>query len=429
MGLELRPLKLLLNFPVPWMLVFMLGGEPVMADFKRSDWQFLKPISAAAGSTVEYFRFSLDGETFDHSLKSLADLRIVDDQSREVSYALFEEREKTTEEQYAPKIFNRGVLPGQYSTLTLDLEREIPNNTLTLNTKSKNFRRRVEIAGSQDGRQWLVLKHDAYIFDFSGDQKVHLTTIKYPENRHRYLRVRVWNGMEPPLEFDGASLSLVTTTTPRRVSRTSRLFSREEDPKLKASVCVLDLTYRRLPSDFLMLETPEENFSRLVEILSSNDLKAWQTQAQSDFYRFRTSRHSVEKKTLHFPEARHRYLKVIVYNHDDPPLKLTSFEVRGIEKDLIFQFQPGRQYWLYYGNPTALAPQYDIERVKSYLGVEGLPRARLGPQAENAGYRPSGPRKPWTETQPVLFWSVLILLVLGLGAYIFRLMMKVRTAV
>jgi Protein of unknown function (DUF3999) len=408
--------------------ILLLHVNIISADFRRSDWQFSKAIEAGTAQANDYIRVSVDGQTFHRSLRSLADLRIVDDKGSEVPYALSEERAKTTEEQFYPKVFNQAVLPGKYSTLTLDLEKEIANNTLTLKTKNQNFKRRVEIAGSQDGKQWLVLRDDAYIFDFSGEPKVQLTTVKYPEHRYRYLRVRVWNEQEPPLQIEGASLSLVTKTTPRRIIHPSTLLSREEDSKLKASVVRLDLSYEKLPSDLLTIKTPEQNFSRRVEILGSNDQKTWQSLLQSDLYRFRTAKYSVEKETLHFPEARHRYLKVIIHNQDDPPLKLEALEVQGIEKDLIFQFQPGRQNSLYYGSPNAQAPKYDIERVKSYLNLDSLPRAQLGVESENRDYRPSSPKRPWTETQPILFWVVLILLVTSLGTYILRLMTKVKTA-
>jgi hypothetical protein len=66
--------------------------------------------------------------------------------------------------------------------------------------------------------------------------------------------------------------------------------------------------------------------------------------------------------------------------------------------------------------------------VKSYLSLDSLPTARLGGESENRDYRPIGPKRPWTETQPILFWAVLILLVTGLGSYILRLMTKMKTA-
>ena len=375
-----------------------------------------------------YLRISVDGEVYRRSQRSLADLRLVDDLGKETPYSIYVQRESTTQESYEPKIFNRAILPGAYSTLTLDLEQEAESNTLVLKTSSRNFKRRVEIAGSNDRKQWLVVKSDGYIFDFSGDQRIQLTTIKYPDSKYRYLQIKVWNGKEEPLTIEGAGLSRVKTTPARRAVRGVRLHSREEDPKLKATVCVLDLSYENLPADFLTIDTPEENFSRMVEIQAGNDLKTWETSQQGDLYRFRTDKYSVEKKTLHFPETRCRYLKLLIYNHDDPPLKLAAFEAQGVEEDLVCRIEPGRSYSLYYGNEQAHAPRYDFERLKNYLSLETISRVRLGSESKNDSFRPTGPKRPWTERQPVLFWGVLVLMVVGLGAYIVRLMMKVKTA-
>jgi Protein of unknown function (DUF3999) len=397
------------------------------ADFTRSEWQFSKPVETTP-SNDGYLRVSVDGEVYRRSQRSLADLRLVDDQGKETPYSIYAQRESTTQESYQPKIFNRAMLPGAYSTLTLDLEQETESNTLVLKTSSRNFKRRVEIAGSNDRKQWLVLKTDGYIFDFSGDQKIHLTTIKYPDSKYRYLQIKVWNGKEEPLTIEGASLSRVKTTPARRAVRGVRLHSREEEAKMKATIVVLDLRYENLPADFLTIDSPEENFSRMVEIQAGNDLKLWENAQQGDFYRFRTDKYSVEKKTLRFPEVRYRYLKLAVYNHDDPPLKLAAFEVQGVEEDLVCRTQPDRSYSLYYGNQQAHAPRYDFERLRNYLSLETISRVRLGSEIENSSFRPSSPKRPWTERQPVLFWGVLILMVFGLGAYIVRLMMKVKTA-
>ena len=400
---------------------------PAFAEFTKTAWQFSKPVESATSSDG-YLRVSVDGEVYRHAQQSLADLRLVNNLGKEVPYSIYAQRETTTQESYEPNIFNRAILPGAYSTLTVDLEHEAESNTLLLNTSSRNFKRRVEIAGINDRKQWLVLKADGYIFDFSGDQKIHLTTIKYPDSKSRYLQVKVWNGKEEPLTIEGASRSRVKTTLARRAVRVVRLHSREEDAKLRATICVLDLSYENLAADFLMIDTPEEGFSRMVEVQAGNDLKTWESPQQSYLYRFRTDKYSVEKKTLRFPEMRCRYLKLLIYNHDEPPLKLAAFEVQSVEEDLVCRTRPDRIYSLFYGNPQAHAPRYDFERLKNYLSLETIPRVRPGTESENGSFRPSAPNRPWTERQPVLFGGVLVFMVFGLGAYIVRLMMKVKTA-
>jgi hypothetical protein len=326
-----------------------------------------------------------------------------------------------------PRIFNRAVLPRAYSTLTLELEKPVYHTAVVLKTTSKNFKRRVEVAGSRNGDQWFVLRDNAYIFDFSGDQKVQLTRIGYPESNFRFLQIKVWNREERPLDLEGASVFFEKTVTPQRRHRSARLISREEDQKLKATVCVLDLGHDNVPCDYLTIETPEQNFSRLVEIQGSHDLKEWQRHLQSEFYRFRTTKFDVEKETFQFPEARNRYLKVIIYNYDDPALRLNRFEVQGIEKDLIFLLESQRRYFLYYSNPRAVSPRYDIEKVKEHLKTESLPRLQLEAENTNREYIPFTPLKPWSEEHPILLWGILVLLVLSLGTYILKLMSKVKT--
>jgi hypothetical protein len=398
----------------------------IQADFKTSDWELYKSVPVSSGTTG-HVRLSLDGEVYDHSRLSLLDLRLLDDQQSEVPYALFEARESTSEERHSARVFNQGQIPKAYSTMSLDLGEEVYTNKLVVKTKSQNFKRRTEVSGSRDGKKWVVLRDNAYIFDFSGDQKIQLTTVQYPESHYRYLEVKIWNGLERPLELEGAEVFLAKTETPERILLPSHLLSREEDPKLKATLYLLDLNYRNLPCDFMVLETPEENFSRLVEIHGSNNLKDWQRHLQSDFYRFKTSKYDVEKKSFRFPEAHSRYLKVIVYNYDDPPLRLGNVKIHGIAKDLIFHAEPDRQYFLYYGNEQAPAPHYDMERVKNYLNIDGLARVRLSGENRNREFVPQTPQKPWSERRPVLFWGILIFLVLALGTYIVQLMKKVKT--
>jgi hypothetical protein len=399
----------------------------IQADFKKSDWEFYKSVPIIS-ATNGHVRLSLDGQVYDHSRLSLSDLRLLDDQQGEVPYALFEAKESTTEDRRSVRIFNQGRIPKAYSTMSMDLGEEVHSNKLVVKTRSQNFKRRTEVAGSHDGRRWVVLRDNAYIFDFSGDQKIQLTTVQYPESTYRFLEVKVWNGLERPLELEGAEVFLLKTEAPERILLPNHPLSREEDAKLKATLCLLDLNYQNLPSDFMVLETPEENFSRVVEIQGSNDLKDWQRHLRSEFYRFKTSKYDVEKKSFRFPEARSRYLKVIIYNYDDPPLRLRNIEIRGIAKDLIFHAEPGRQYFLYYGNEHALAPRYDMERIKNYLNIDGLARVRLSSENRNQEFVSKAPQKPWSERRPFLFWGVLAFLVLALGAYIVQLMKKVKTA-
>jgi hypothetical protein len=414
------------KFVVLMMLLFssLWAGTSLKAAFRPSAWKYLKPIEVPAGLPPGFCRFPLDGEVYAQSQSSLGDQRILDSRGREIPFALHEDRESSTEEEVQPHLYNQASLSGKYSTLSLDLGKVLPSNKLVLDTSSRNFKRRVEIEGSPDGRQWLVIKNNAYIFDFTGEQKVQLTELHYPESRYRYLRLKIWDQAETPLKIQGVRCFLTKIHTPQRVVRSALLVSRQEDAHLKTTTLLFDLHYENTPFDLITLGTAEENFSRGVKIEGSNNQKEWRTLLQSEFYRFRAARYEVEKLSLRVSEARCRYVKVLIYNFDDSPLQVNKVEFQGVEKELVFNAAVETSYWLYYGNPRVVAPRYDFEKTASYIKLDQIPALKLGAGKLNPGYVPPGPEGPWTEMHPFLFWSVLVSLVVGLGAYILYLMTK-----
>lgn len=80
---------------------------------------------------------------------------------------------------------------------------------------------------------------------------------------------------------------------------------------------------------------------------------------------------------------------------------------------------------LYYGNPKAMAPRYDLAaRLPSVLGP-GLSRIPLGPQRENPIYRPEP--KPFSERSPWLVYVVLGAASLVLAAILINLARESRS--
>ncbi|HVN82676.1 MAG TPA: hypothetical protein VMW38_27075 [Terriglobia bacterium] len=122
-------------------------------------------------------------------------------------------------------------------------------------------------------------------------------------------------------------------------------------------------------------------------------------------HRFHTEKFDLEKKSIQFPEARQRFAKLIIYNYDDPALHLNRIEVRGVDKELVLQYQANWNVRLLYGNPMITPPRYDIDRIKSYLNLDNLPKAALAAEAANPEYRLRRRAGPWTEVHPVMYWG------------------------
>jgi hypothetical protein len=110
------------------------------------------------------------------------------------------------------------------------------------------------------------------------------------------------------------------------------------------------------------------------------------------------------------------------HNGDNPPLQLEHFQVFYPATRILFKAGAGQELYLYYGNPEASAPRYDLSLVAGQLLAAEKAPASLG--AENQ-IKKSG----WGERQTlgkggIVFWGILALVVAVLLAVISRLLPK-----
>ena len=182
----------------------------VSADFSGQEWRFFKPILLPAGHDQEFLvEVVPDREVFANALLGLSDLRVMEeDGQREVQYKLLVERGEQRRGSIAVTIRDLGHVPGQYTSFVADLRQDgVLHNELEIRTPSENFQRSVVVEGSPDGENWAVLQDKGQIFDFTIKERnltTRYTRVRYPSSTARYLRVRVINDEEPPLEVTGA---------------------------------------------------------------------------------------------------------------------------------------------------------------------------------------------------------------------------------
>ena len=205
------------------------------------------------------------------------------------------------------------------------------------------------------------------------------------------------------------------------------MVSRTDDVDNQSSVLILDSGSQGIPVTRLSFQTEAVNFHRDVTIEVSNDQENWQWQGEAAVYSYSTPRFVGNQLEIQYQESRHRYYRVTVQNRDNPPLPLEGITLLGVERKVIFQAQPVGNYALYYGNPNALRPSYDLERVLPYYETAGLPAATLGAQLSNPAFALPGPSVlPWTERYPWLIPVAVTLAALVVGLLLFGVVRQAK---
>jgi len=107
-------------------------------------------------------------------------------------------------------------------------------------------------------------------------------------------------------------------------------------------------------------------------------------------------------------------------NGDNPPLTLQSVQAWHPVARLIFKSAPVAGTWLYYGNPDAARPQYDLELIVPRLLAADSDDVKPGAEEilKASSRHRSNRQSGW------IFWSALGLVVAGLLFVLTRLMPK-----
>ena len=423
-GLRKMTVRLALASAV--VVTVVLIALPALANIMDEEWPFYKPVELPGSlSGTGLVEVEMDREVYAHASPGLGDIRVAERAGgREIPYKMLVESGDHRRAAVAVKMRDLGHIVGKYTTFVLVLESDgALHNEVEIQTSSANFQRRVEIAGSDDGETWRILKQDGMIFGLTVEERAFTTRdtrVTYPASTAGYLRVRIFDDDEEPLSIQGGVVFFAQQLQPRRAQIPLLITGREEDPRDKRTVLLLDAGSSGFPVNRIDLEIPQRNFHRPVSLHGGyNNLNWFPVQNSKTIFDFDTPKFVGHDLTIRFGESRYRYYRLTIHNEDNPPLPVDGLQGSGFLRKLIFSAEAGKQYKVYYGHPEADAPSYELERLFPYLVTEDLPVAQLGVHTLNPAFSaPSTPPVPFTERYPWLLPTIVAIAALLVGAFL-----------
>lgn len=414
-----------------------LTGLTLWADFSPYHWLFFKPITLPQIAESEFLaEVTVDHEVFRESQASLSDLRIIGsipdslaDSQQEIPYKLVVERGKHQRESIEVAISDQRSVPKQHSSFVIDLSQDgILHNEVELHTKSQNFQRQVIVEGSKNRDGWEILQDHGRIFDLTIKEKdfsTQDTRISYPASTDRYLRIKIVGKEKEALDIYGATAYFTQESAPEEMTYPTTVTLHQEEEKKQRSITVFDLGNQGYPTNRLVVDTPQDNFYRETSLEVSNDAETWQAIHESEaLYSYTSATVDANNFSINYPESTLRYFRLIIHNQDNPPLPITGARAQGYAHALIFHANSDKSYRLYYGNKTASAPSYDLERLYPYLDAGYRHQGQMGDQASNSLYK----AQPvvFTERYPWLLPVIVAVASIIIGVFLFGLLRRIR---
>jgi hypothetical protein len=409
-------------------------------------WNWQRPIEVHQFS--EFVRLPVPPEVFNDSQPSLNDLRVLDENNTLVPHIVHwgRVREIRQQEWKSARLVNATFVPGKYSRMIVDFGETVEKNLIRVSLSGQNYRRRALLEGSNESKSWEVVAEDLWLFDVSVEgQNFKIDTLKFPPNNFRYLRLTVYNMADDPRRItiesiEGAFQRIEIEKELVLVPVIQRNVSHSEDKK--QSILELDLGFRNLPVVSLQFEVTTPYFYRGYELYGRNELKekvSRKTETGSDLmeretpwrfvhrgvlYRLQHKNKTSESLKAEDLNARYRYLKLCIFNGDNPPLQVGEVSVHRRETSLVFQTQKGKPYLLVGGNPNVAGADYDLAKAVQDLDDMKLTVVHLGPPIVVARKEP---QPPWTERYRFVIWIVLIMAVGVMVGFIVKNLKKLPT--
>jgi hypothetical protein len=391
------------------------------ADFSSRNWEYKKEIAVVDGGRVANVK--IDAETYNHSKDDLSDLRIVNNEGKEVPYKL-EILESTKEMiRFEPRLYNLSNIPSEFTEFYLDMgENSETINKLHIVTPDKNFRRKVEIFGSDDSKKWYKIRDDAYIFNFHTDDYTSaLTDLNFADTRRRYLKIIIWNEKEKPLEIEECWVYRQKIFKAQMDQIPFKMISRIENEEKKRTEIILDFVYNNIPKNEISLNFDSPGYHRSVCAFESTDSEDWRYLGSGVIYRFDEGNRN---NIINLGEARDKYLKILIYNQDDRPLKIEDISAFGNQRLIYFPVEKNKQYFLFYGNPDARRPTYEFEKLLPHVESKKSVMVLLEKEQHNEDY--SRVIEVLKEDQQFIIWPMVTFVIVALGFLIIKSIKRIK---
>ncbi|MGH7284910.1 MAG: DUF2339 domain-containing protein, partial [Polyangiaceae bacterium] len=413
-------------------------AAPPHFDVTHAEWmRAIDPVAAPGDYRVEVdldlYRQSKSAATLS-DVRMLSDVRIVDDQQREIPYDL----QAINTVRLPPAVVSEFLDPGtgtDGSAVATFKMSGGPSCHVQLVVDGETFVRhaRIETGDSLTDLRTVSDTGVVYRVVAPGSGSVERTDLDYPRSLAGFLRVTLAPDevKAAPVGIRGATFSCTPTwTMPATQTLPLAIEETHVDADKKTTVVTLDAGASGAPLTALVLDVDGGEFRRNVTVSATNYRQAWPDAGSGEIYRLHP-RPSVTVQSLRIPvTSDKRWFRIEIANEDSPPLTVRSVTAELPTRQIVFRAANPGNYRLLVGDPEAQAPIYDLPSILAQKEEpDRATRLALAAAIKNPrfGEQPAPPNPPFTEQHRGVIGIVLALVLGLLSLWAVRLLRKPAT--
>ncbi len=337
-------------FILPFITYFVSYAPPALADFEAANWSRYRhviPIPNVSGQAG----LALESEILEKCRPDYADLTLVRNDKVITPFTLYF-GDYMEPEPFPVQILRTVNTSDNGTEIWVDKGGKLLTTGLALKIDGAEFTRRVELKGSDNNRDFYVLRMDGLIIKQTAPLPIQALDIRHVANNFQYLYIHIPADGGPPLNVSSVLCYPPFDDSPALQTQEMKTLEKRRDGNSGASVIIADFGEKRLPVRRIQLMCREGNFVKRVLIWGSQFSLAGEWQLLHENVAFHRQREDAFKEGLsfNFKPWIGRYIKIELRDGTKAPVLPDRVKAQGAGPTLVFDYHPNSEYRLYYGS-------------------------------------------------------------------------------
>ena len=362
----------------------------------------------------DFYKISLPPVVVSKCNPTLSDIRIMDEEGKQVPYLLkIDEAVKTKGNVMSLPILLARKQKDKQTHIIIGNTTGKGLNGLVLSIKNMEAHRSFSVSGSDDSAHWFIIKENIYLENESGigNENIHYS-LSFPKSNYRYFQLIIIGQNILPFNMVKAEVKSEDLLEGNYLEvPTPVIFQNDSSNKFSYVVAQFNESFQ-LNKIAIRAEGPKY-FNRPVEI-ADLDAPAIITHGYlcSD---------SANVFLINSKSAR---LAITIKNDDNHPLKIKSVQGFQLTARLLAYLQKDRHYYLYFGDSSLAQPSYDLKFFSDT--AEKNPIEITLKNIELNKIPGAAAQSPRFNYQRIILWLSLILALLVLSFFTFKFLSEIN---
>lgn len=310
-----------------------------------------------------FYRVFLSPSLSTHLNRDLSNLRIYDQQNKEVPYLLQQESPvRYTQAFKEYEIVEKKLEKNCCTTLILRNPEGNSINNISLSIKNAEVTKHATLLGSDDKKNWFALKQSFTVTNLDNkDQTSEIRIVDFPLSNYTYYSLQIEDSTSAPLNILRAGYYEVNSEDGKYTEIKTRAVAKSDSVVEKKSFVQITFDTTQIVDKLSVTMTGPTYFLRRASLSIKKEKlnkKGVVEYYYEWLYDFELS--SKQSSVIDLPEIHTAEFLITIENNDNPSLDAASIKAYQLNRYLTAYLKKGVSHTLKLGEPELQAATYDL---------------------------------------------------------------------